>query len=173
MIHSVLQWFMSAVGTNLAHGLCNTVELRTYKQVTVCCTMLATGHNNRNVLYKGETKCIIVMLLQRQMFAKSREKEGHRDHFCGCPYKHCLFVFLFLIVSRHPVSSFLYLQIHDITGFLGNVCLMFHMYQLYVWIFPNGNCLLVLTEQMSNEKTCTTTNLHVKKRWKNKSNICF
>lgn len=62
VIHSVLQWFMSAVGTNLAHGLCNTVELRTYKQVTVCCTMLATGHNNRNVLYKGETKCIIVLL---------------------------------------------------------------------------------------------------------------
>lgn len=84
-----------------------------------------------------------------------------------------LFFCFFLIVSRHPVSSFLYLQIHDITGFLGNVCLMFHMYQLYVWIFPNGNCLLVLTEQMSNEKTCTTTNLHVKKRWKNKSNICF
>lgn len=29
VIHSVLQWFMSAVGTNLAHGLWKSIELRT------------------------------------------------------------------------------------------------------------------------------------------------
>lgn len=40
VIHSVLQWFMSTVGTNLAHGLWKSVELRTCKQVIVCCTML-------------------------------------------------------------------------------------------------------------------------------------
>lgn len=50
-IHSVLQWFMSAVGTNLAHGLWKSGELRTCKQVRVCGAVLAAGHNYRNMLY--------------------------------------------------------------------------------------------------------------------------
>lgn len=52
VIHSVLQWFMSALGTNLAHGLCKTAGRRTYKQVTVRCTLLATGPNNKSALQR-------------------------------------------------------------------------------------------------------------------------
>lgn len=40
-IHSVFQWFMSAVGINLAHGLLKSVELRTWF-VALCWSQVPT-----------------------------------------------------------------------------------------------------------------------------------